>query len=84
MSLYIEVVEVVGVFGVAKVRTLQPLNDLCLHHSRDVGGQQGQQEALLLVVERRKVIYAIPLNGFLGYVCKLIQNLIIDILVKSF
>lgn len=53
MSLYIEVVEVVGVFGLAAVRTLEPLDDLSLHHTSDVGGQEGQQETLLLVRVKR-------------------------------
>ncbi len=52
VSLYVEVVKVIGVFRLAEVRPLQSLNDLCLHHPRNVGGQQGQQKTLLLVEKR--------------------------------
>lgn len=41
VSLYIEVVEVVGVFRLAKVGSLQSLDDLRLHDPCDVSGKQG-------------------------------------------
>ncbi len=41
VSLYVEVVKVIGVFRLAEVRPLQSLNDLCLHHPRNVGRATG-------------------------------------------
>lgn len=55
MPLDIKVVEIVCVFHLAKVWTLQPLDDLCFHHSGDMSRQQGQQETLLTVEKRRNV-----------------------------
>lgn len=67
VSLYIEVVEVVGVFGLAAVWTFEPLDDLSLHYASDVGRKQGQQETLLLVRVKR-VRMSLNLNKCLiGY-----------------
>lgn len=62
VSLHVEVVEVVGVLHLAKVRALEPLDDLRLHHPGDVSGQQGQEQALL----RRKKT---PVNTYIGTFC---------------
>ena len=54
VSLDVEVVKVVGVLHLAKVGPLQALNDLVLHHTGDVGWQQGQQQTLLSTANQRR------------------------------
>lgn len=55
VPLDIKVVEIVCVFHLAKVWTLQSLDDLCFHHPGDMSRQQGQQETLLTANKWRKV-----------------------------
>lgn len=47
MTLHVKVVEVVGVFGLSEVGTLQPMDDLSLHDPRDVGREQREEQAIL-------------------------------------
>lgn len=59
VPLHIEIVEVVGVLRLAEVGTFQPLDDLCFHHSGNVGREQGQQQALLLDKTKHKTFKTI-------------------------
>lgn len=54
VPLDIKVVEIVSVFHLAKVWTLQSLDDLCFHHPGNMSRQQGQQETLLMANKYRK------------------------------
>lgn len=54
VPLDIKVVEIVCVFHLAKVWTLESLDDLCFHHSSDMSRQQGQQETLLAANKGRR------------------------------
>lgn len=54
VPLDIKVVEIVCVFHLAKVWTLQSLDDLCFHHPGNMSRQQGQQETLLTANKWRK------------------------------
>lgn len=57
VSLDIEVVKIVCVLYLAKVWTLQSLDDLCFHHPGNVSWQQRQQETLLMAaIQRQKKI----------------------------
>lgn len=47
VPLHIQVVEVVGALGSAEVGSLQPLDDLGLHHPGYVSRQQREQQTLL-------------------------------------
>lgn len=54
VPLDIKVVEIVGVFHLAKIWTLQSLDDFCFHHPGNMSGQQRQQETLLVANKHRK------------------------------
>lgn len=54
VPLDIKVVEIVCVFHLAKVWTLESLDDLCFHHSSDMSRQQGQQKTLLAANKGRR------------------------------
>lgn len=56
VSLDIEVVEIVCVLNLAKVWTLQSLDDLCFHHPGNMSWQQRQQETLLIAETQRKEV----------------------------
>lgn len=55
VSLDIEIVKIVCVLNLAKIWTLQSLDDLSFHHPGNVRWQQRQQETLLITQREKKL-----------------------------
>lgn len=77
VSLDIEIVKIVCVFNLAKVWTLQSLDDLRFHHPGNMSRQQRQQETLLRARgnERKRITMT-------GMARKIKENVILSGFVK--